>query len=74
MSTPVVTVETGMPVTVTVTTPNVTNVVSEPTEVQVVNLYTAGPQGPRGNPGIYVAPTPPENPEINDLWLQLPGP
>ena len=43
MSTPVVTVETGMPVTVTVSTPS---------EVRVVHLYTAGPQGPRGLPGV----------------------
>ena len=49
MSTPVVTVETGMPVTVTVSTPS---------EVRVVHLYTAGPQGPPGPPGPPGEPGP----------------
>lgn len=31
-----------------------------------------GIQGPQGNPGITVSTTPPSNPAINDLWLQLP--
>lgn len=33
-----------------------------------------GPQGPpgqTGNPGIVVSATPPTNPAINDLWLQI---
>jgi hypothetical protein len=27
--------------------------------------------GPQGDPGITVAPTPPVNPQLNQLWLQI---
>ena len=37
-------------------------------------LVTGSVRGPTGNPGITVSPTPPSNPQINDLWLQIPGP
>jgi hypothetical protein len=31
----------------------------------------AGPQGPVGDPGITVSSTPPANPQLNQLWLQI---
>lgn len=46
-----------------------------------VDLTLPGPQGPKGDqgdageqgaPGITVSTTAPLNPQINDLWLQLP--
>lgn len=36
--------------------------------------FYKGDQGEKGDPGIIVSPTPPLNPQINDLWLQIPGP
>jgi hypothetical protein len=61
--TPVIEVVSGQPVTVEVVTPN---------DTQIVQIGVAGPQGPRGNPGITVSSTPPLNPQVNDLWLQIP--
>ena len=37
-------------------------------------LVAGSVRGPSGNTGITVSPTPPSNPRINDLWLQIPGP
>lgn len=31
-----------------------------------------GPTGPQGDPGITVSSTPPSNPQVNDLWLEIP--
>jgi hypothetical protein len=43
----------------------------QPPDELVVTLFEAE-RGPKGDPGITVSSTPPENPSINDLWLQLP--
>ena len=43
-------------------------------EVGVQGPPGVGPKGDKGDPGITVSPTPPLNPQINDLWLQIPGP
>lgn len=40
------------------------------TGVVVVTLVS---KGIKGAPGINVSTTPPENPQINDLWVQLPS-
>lgn len=47
--------------------------------VEVVNVTVTeveqgpqGPQGPQGDPGITVAHDPPADPQINDLWVQIP--
>lgn len=34
--------------------------------------FLKGDKGDKGDPGIIVSPTPPANPQINDLWLQIP--
>ena len=53
-------------------------VVVTPDGVEVVEVAVqqgppgVGPQGPKGDPGITVSATPPPNPQINDLWLQIP--
>jgi hypothetical protein len=53
-------------------------VVVTPDGIEVVEVAVqqgppgVGPQGPQGNPGIIVSATPPSNPQINDLWLQVP--
>jgi hypothetical protein len=31
-----------------------------------------GPAGPQGDPGITVSSTAPSNPQVNDLWLEIP--
>lgn len=42
------------------------------TPVLVTEGGRAGPPGTPGKPGIIVSPTPPSNPSINDLWLEIP--
>lgn len=37
-----------------------------------VILVAGSLRGPQGNPGITVSSTPPANPQLNDLWLQIP--
>ena len=37
-------------------------------------LVAGSVRGATGDPGITVSATPPLNPQINDLWLQIPGP
>jgi hypothetical protein len=32
---------------------------------------STGPPGPTGDPGITVSTTPPADPALNDLWLQI---
>lgn len=34
-----------------------------------VGVGPPGRKGDTGNPGIYVGPTPPPDPQENDLWL-----
>lgn len=29
-------------------------------------------KGVKGDPGIHISATPPVNPQVNDLWIQLP--
>lgn len=49
--------------------------VSIPVEMTAtVAVETPGIQGPSGPPGdkqITVSATPPENPQINDLWIDI---
>jgi hypothetical protein len=47
-------------------------IVREPQTPDIIRIVAQGPQGPKGDPGIIVSPTPPPNPQINDLWLQIP--
>lgn len=37
-----------------------------------VLVTEGGKEGPPGKPGITVSSTPPLNPAINDLWLEIP--
>ena len=52
--------------------PGGTVTVREPQTPDIIRIVAQGPQGPKGDPGITVSATPPPNPQINDLWLQIP--
>lgn len=43
------------------------------TPILVTEGGREGPPGTPGKPGITVSPTPPSNPSINDLWLEIPA-
>lgn len=57
---------------VVIVQPGGTVAVREPQAPQVLTIVAQGPQGPQGKAGITVSSTPPPNPQINDLWLQIP--
>ena len=55
---------------VAVTYPPPTSVVIN-SETNEVLISAAGPRGAKGDPGIIVSAIPPENPAVNDLWIDI---
>lgn len=43
--------------------------VPAPTDTNVIDVITAGPQGPPGVQNVYVQPTPPSSPQVNWIWV-----
>jgi hypothetical protein len=41
------------------------------TQIKTVKV-NVGPPGAKGDPGITVSSTPPENPELYHLWFEIP--
>lgn len=39
--------------------------------VETVQVAVEGPQGPPGVQNLFVSSTPPQNPKINDIWIQI---
>jgi hypothetical protein len=46
----------------------------EQESVTVVAVGVQGPEGPKGEAGIVVSAVAPEDPAINDLWLDISEP
>lgn len=40
-------------------------------EVEVLQIAVPGPQGPPGVQNLFVSSTPPQNPTLNDIWIQI---
>lgn len=45
--------------------------ISNADEVPITTIEVPGRQGPPGVQNLFVSPTPPQNPKINDIWIQI---